>query len=416
MKKAIICYFLVTLFLIYEVALQISPSPLSQLLIKDLDINAVQLSIISSAYFYTYMTMQIPSGVALDRYGYKPVVLASLLFCFVGTLLFSQASTMLSATAARMLIGFGSASAFLALLYAARLYFSKKYFGFLSGLTLMIAGIGGMIGQYPVAYLARGDDWRFAFVVFAVAGIFIFLVCVPGLGREKINHGAEQTVNFRNQCIPLLKNRQLLLIALFAFLNCIPLTVFAGLWGPAYLVKAFSISNLHASAACLYIWLGYAIMAPVVGYISDRIKRRCVLLSVMALAGIIATSILAFFSASLSMHGLYACLFLLGFSCSAQALTFSLVRDNTPASHTATASGLNNLAVVSAPIIGQPLVSYLIHSHSTSTDYTLFDYQFGLSLLPVVAAMSLLLSLFLIKETRSQLVYDHGLFLPGIVR
>ena len=65
----IIIFLLAALFLIYEMAVQVSPSVMTKQLMKDFSINAGALGWMASVYFYSYTIMQIPAGILFDRYG-----------------------------------------------------------------------------------------------------------------------------------------------------------------------------------------------------------------------------------------------------------------------------------------------------------------------------------------------------------
>ena len=67
----IFVFFLAAVFLIFEMAVQVSPSVMTKQLMQDFSINAAALGWMSSVYFYSYTIMQIPSGLLYDRFGPK---------------------------------------------------------------------------------------------------------------------------------------------------------------------------------------------------------------------------------------------------------------------------------------------------------------------------------------------------------
>jgi MFS family permease len=97
-------------------------------------------------------------------------------------------------------------------------------------------------------------------------------------------------------------------------------------------------------------------------------------------------------------------LFLTGAACSGQALSFALVKENNLPSNNAAAIGFNNMAVVVAGAIFQPVIGKLIQLHMPEQveqriHYSSYDFQFGLSILPLCFGLALFISLFFIRET-----------------
>ena len=91
--RAVIMYAVASLFLIYEMALQMSPSVMAHDLMRDFHANAGILGVMVSAYFYSYAIMQIPSGVLYDHYGPRTLLSIAALLCALGTLFFASTET-----------------------------------------------------------------------------------------------------------------------------------------------------------------------------------------------------------------------------------------------------------------------------------------------------------------------------------
>ncbi len=91
-SKAILLYGVVSFFLFFEMAIQVSPSVMSSQLMNDLHMGSFGLGIMSSVYFYSYTAMQLPSGLLFDRYNPRIIITLSILVCALGTLLFAIAN------------------------------------------------------------------------------------------------------------------------------------------------------------------------------------------------------------------------------------------------------------------------------------------------------------------------------------
>src|SRR5215467_7813508 len=60
-------------------------------LAADLDLNAFDLGLLTSAYFLSFAVVQLPFGALLDRYGPKTIQSLLLLLASIGALVFALA-------------------------------------------------------------------------------------------------------------------------------------------------------------------------------------------------------------------------------------------------------------------------------------------------------------------------------------
>ena len=94
-------------------------------------------------------------------------------------------------------------------------------------------------------------------------------------------------------------------------------------------------------------------------------------------------------------------LFLTGVGSAGQILSFAVVKDNTPHKRISTAIGLNNVGVVASGIIFQPLIGKLMmifEKHAGITQTQVF--QKALILVPASFLICILITIFLIRETK----------------
>jgi MFS family permease len=98
---------------------------ISETLARDLKLDASQLGLLTSVYFLTFASMQIPVGILLDRYGPKRVQSVLLLFSAAGAALFGFAHNFEILLTGRALIGFGVAASLTAGLKAITIWFPK---------------------------------------------------------------------------------------------------------------------------------------------------------------------------------------------------------------------------------------------------------------------------------------------------
>jgi len=140
--KAILSYSIVALYLFFEMGVQVSPSVMTTQLQQSMSIGAYALGLMSGIYYYTYTAMQIPAGALFDRYSPRHIITLSIIICALGCLFFGLSTNVYFSAFSRLLMGFGSAFAFVAVLVVTADLFPHKYFALITGITQMLAALG----------------------------------------------------------------------------------------------------------------------------------------------------------------------------------------------------------------------------------------------------------------------------------
>lgn len=385
-------------------------------LMQDFHIGAGDLGILSACFFYAYALMQIPAGWLLDRFGARQLLSVAILVSACGVLLFSEASSFSMACLGRFAIGFGSAFAFVSTLYLLSRWFEHRYFSILAGFVQLGACIGSIVGLTPIALLVgvygwRGTLWWVGIGTLGLSVIFWLIIrdqpqhtqTTPRLPQKALSVSAYRT---------LLQNRQIWWVCLCGFCSWIPVSGIGALWGVPYLMHVYSINNAQAGLLITGFWLGIGLGSPIVGALSQRLRRRrlpivhCFIFAILA-------SLLLMGALHLPMWMTGLALVLLGISASVQSLTFGVLKDSVPAQQFGFAAGMNNMAAIVGGGLAQPLIGFLLawgwHGHYANGVplYTLSNYQHSLYLLPVVACLGLVSALQL-KETHCDWVFQDN--------
>ena len=160
---------------------------------QDLQLTAFGLGLMSGVYFVTYTIMQIPSGLMYDRANFRILVSAAILICAVGAAIFGHAIELWTGALARMLMGFGSAFAFLSVLTVAARHFPAKYFAMLTGVAQLLAAVGGIAGNLPIAYMVDKLGWRDAMGFLSLGGVILALIILIFIQKPKAPIAAGDT-------------------------------------------------------------------------------------------------------------------------------------------------------------------------------------------------------------------------------
>lgn len=392
----------------YEFILQVAPSVMADPMMKTFAVSAEGFGVISAFYFYAYAPMQLPAGVLFDRYGPRKLMTAAITLCAFGSFFFASTESVFTAAIGRFMIGIGSAFSFIGVLVLLSRWFMPYHFAILAGVAQAMSSVGAMFGEIPLAALTESIGWRQASFLLAAIG-FIMAILIWFFIQDHPSQSTQPkpTQKFRDEWLRLVEvcsNAYTWQTGAYAFTIWTPIAVFAALWGVPYLQEKYQVSVVVASGMCSMIWLGIGIGSPLLGWLSDRFNTRRLALGISAILGLVATSILLY-SPSLSEGAVYAVLLLLGLGAGGQTVSFAVVKDNNPNHLVGTASGFNNLSVLLGGAIFQPLVGVILHRSENYTlvnnvhVYTTSSYQKALTVMPCCYVLSLLLVLFVIKES-----------------
>ena len=113
-------------------------------------LSAVALGNLSALYFYTYVAIQIPTGVLVDHWGPRLGLTTGGLMAATGTLLFALASGYALVGVGRLLVGAGVGVAFVSMLKLVTHWVQPSRFALVSGLALACGSIGGISAGVPL--------------------------------------------------------------------------------------------------------------------------------------------------------------------------------------------------------------------------------------------------------------------------
>lgn len=139
-------------------------------LTRELGVSAADLGLLTSAYLLTFGAIQLPLGIALDRYGPRRVEACLLLIAAAGCALFALGDTLPQLAIARGLIGLGVSACLMASFKAFGLWFGVERQASLNAAIMAAGGLGALTASTPLSWAIPAFGWRSVFVGLAVAG------------------------------------------------------------------------------------------------------------------------------------------------------------------------------------------------------------------------------------------------------
>lgn len=396
-------------YFFYEFFLAMFMGSIAKDIMTDLRLTAQQFSLLAGAYFYTYSVMQTPVGVLAGRYGARKVLTFAAAVCTIGTFWFALSHTFVSSFLARFVIGFGSSFSFISTLVIVMMWFPRRYFAFLAGFSQFIAGVGGLMAGGPLVLLIRHfhGDWRLVMLGVGCVGVLITIM-IGTFARTSPKRSANEvifltsTIPFWTQIRQILSVKQVWGVFLYAGFNYVTLPLLGAYWGTLFLQSRGLSQGLSATTISM-IWLGLATGCPIVGRLSDRMKRRKSIMVICAALGIVFSSLILYLPA-VPLWLLFILFFFVGISSAGQNLTYATITEVVPHDVRATSLGVNNTAsmIVSGifPMFLGSFIGYLnnkmgVTGHHLSSEV----YTIALSTIPIFYFLALISAAFGIKET-----------------
>jgi len=404
----IICT-LAAIFYCYEYLLRIEPGVMVTQLMQQFQANATQIGMISACYLFIYTPMQIVVGLLSDLYGPRRILTSAIIACAIGSYVFSIATTLEMAAFGRVLIGFGSAFAFVIVLKLAASWLPKRFFALFVGLATALGMLGGMIGNIVLSDMVRNIGWQRTINAGTVLGVILIpliWLIIRDKPQELPKDGIITKPQYKATFIGLakiLKKPQMWLNGSIAGLLYLSLSVFADLWGNSFLANVYHLSASSVSSANSMVFLGWLVGGPLVGCVSDMAYSRKIPLSIGCLVSALSISLIIY-CPQFSVNWLYTLLFIFGVFSSFQVLCFAVSKENNPDSLVATASSFTNLLTMAGGMVCQPLVGRILDNTWSGqiTDgiriYSLTNYQLALTILPVAFLFGFILT-FWLRET-----------------
>ena len=193
----------------------------------------------------------------------------------------------------RLLIGIGSAFAFVGVLRLAAGWLPGRHFAFFVGLNTAMAMIGAMLGDIGMSYLVCQCGWKQTVFYIGYFGCLLLplFVCYMKDPADSVL-GIKETRLLHNMRI-VFANRKVLLVGFVGCVLYLSLCVVADIWGVGFDQALLHSSNIAASSANSMVYCGWLIGAPVMGWFSEIWKKKIEMVSIgTLLSGIIFSFIL----------------------------------------------------------------------------------------------------------------------------
>jgi MFS family permease len=384
-------------FYFLEYAVRSSPAVMIPELEASFHTTALGISAILGAYYYTYSTMSLVAGAALDRLGAKRTVPVGAAILGIGCLFFSLSAVWAGDTG-RLLQGAGSAFAFTGAVYLASHGFPARFLATAIGFTQCVGMLGGSAGQFAVGpMIEHGLEIHTIWIGLGVIIIAVAACLYLATPKEQFPQRAqgEGAASVLKPYKVVFSNPQSYLCGLIAGLLFAPTTIGDMIWGVASFQKDLQLSYHNAVLIASMVPLGWVFGCPLLGWLSDRIGRRKPVIMGSAAVMILAAAQIALKPVPIPVH---VAMFIFGVASGAAMIPYSVIKEVNPDNVKGSATGGINFLVFGITAFLGPVYAKHIGKGIGNSINLHLHFQHGAYFWIVCCAAAIVVSFFL-RET-----------------
>jgi predicted MFS family arabinose efflux permease len=340
-------------------------------LMADFEIGAAALGNFSSFYYYSYVAVQIPTGILADNWGPRKLLTAGTFLSSIGAFIFAFSTSIHMANFGRLIIGASIGVAWVSILKLSTRWFQPNRFAVVTGLALSLGIFGALSAGAPFRLLLELFGWR---SVITGVGIVTLILSVAiwafvrddptqknyasyATGLKTSNPRSSSSILTDLSNIFRYKNTWILTIAPAGLVG--PLLTFTGLWGIPYLTTHYHLTPVKSASLVSTLLIAWALGGPALGALSEKTGRRksiyfCALC--MSLLGWIPI----LFSHGQPLWFIVILFGAVGFAASAIVVGFAFIKESVPVVFAGIVTGVCNMGMEMGPMILQPVIGWIL--------------------------------------------------------
>ena len=379
------------------------PATMVNTLMQEFRVPSLEIGTLSAYLLYSYVIMQIPVGVIVDRYGVRLALGLATGLCAATTYSFASTDLFWVTQVSRVFFGIGMAFSFIGALKLAVEWIPKQYFSVVVGITESLGMLGAASSAAIMGRCVHIYGWRNSLTVFAII-LAILTIAILLIVHNKPN--ANNANNANNNIFSGLKTiliiKQTWILAIFLGLAFV-LTITMEMWGSFFLSITHNISNQQANDIISVMYICMALGCPLAGILANIFGRRIIMLG-SAMLGVILAPIIIF-ATNLNCISLYLLLGGIGFTSAGAPMAYTSATEIVPKELSGLTIGFVNTVAIGIGAGFIHLIGAIIHHLYTQHSgdimvikYGISEVQPAMSIIILAAACALIISLF-IKET-----------------
>lgn len=393
--------FLVIFFLTYDQLVRAAPKVLRYEVIQNTEIGGEILGVMGIVAIYVYILLVIPVGMLFDQVKSKVLLPLAITSSALGLFFLGWSYEPVLALIAKALLIVSAPFSFLSVLILTSRWFSHRHFAMITGVAQLFLTLGILLAGIPVAFLVEYYvSWRVVMVVLGSLGIVLILMCLMIIQDSPMEeHLRLGGARYKRELRKVFHSKQMWASALYIFCGWGPILVFATEWGGAFIHKKCGVKMLLSRDAMAILWLSVGVLAPFMGYLSDRIKKRRSYLVALAGLGLVSSLLLVYGGKSFPL--MILALVGMGIAGAGQVITYAYVKDLFPNFILGFALGIAVMASVLGGLIVDFYTQGVFFFFHTEPDglFSVHAYRIALSIHPFLFLVALITAVFFLRET-----------------
>jgi MFS family permease len=365
-----------------------------------------------------YAALQVPVGVALDRFGSRWLILAGAVTMAAGQLVLALATDVPTAVAARVLVGAGDAMTFISVLRVIGMWFPGRTVPLFTQLTGILGQLGSIAAAYPLLALLTRTSWQTTFLGAAATGLVVgvlVLVALRDAPAGRVPPPPAGLAELRRTLADAWREPGTRIGLYTHLVTQFSGTVFALLWGYPFLVVGEGRSPATAAGLLtLLVVVGMGV-GPLLGRLCGRwpLRRSVLVFSILAATASVWTVVLLW-PGRAPLWLLVVLVVVLATNGPGSMIGFDYARTENPAERMGSASGVVNVGGFVASLLTILAVGAVLDllTPGASTDYSLGAFRAAFAVQYVFWAVGLGGVLRHRRQLRERLARDGVVLAP----
>lgn len=255
----------ITLFYCYQYILRVLPNIIMPELMSKFNIGTTEFGTFAGIYYIGYITVHIPIGLMLSRFGGRIVLPICIILTSFGLIPIVYTQTWHFVVFGRLLIGIGSSAAIIGALQIFRVVF-HNHFSRMLGIMVCLGLITAVYSSKVLTYTLANININIAINILIIGAVVLGLatfVLLPSTNMLK-SEGVWADIK------AIVCNYKLIMVSILAGLMVGPLEGFADAWGSAFVNAVYGVERETANAIISSILSGMCIGCIILPYIADK--------------------------------------------------------------------------------------------------------------------------------------------------
>lgn len=348
---------------------------------RQLGAGAAELSLFVVLQLAVYAGMQVPVGVALDRFGSRRLVMTGAVVMAAGQLCLALAHSVGLAILARVLVGAGDAMTFISVLRLVAHWFPPRQAPVVTQLTALLGQLGQIVAAYPLVALLAGAGWEPSYLGAAAVGLAVGAAAWVGLRDAPAGHlvtdAHTSTAEVLERLAAAWREPATRLGFWSHFVTQFSGNTFALLWGYPFLVDAEKVRPGVAATLLSLLVVVTMLVGPALGRLTAGWPRRRSAL-VLAITGATATvwTVVLLLPGRSPLWLLVLLALVLGTNGPGSMVGLDFARTHNPVERIGSASGIVNMGGFLATLITLGLIGLILGgAASHGQHFTVGDFR-----------------------------------------